>query len=434
MRILYIVLAYLAAPLVLAVMLWRGLRDRSYWQGLPQRFGFGPQIAEASTIWLHAVSVGEVQAAAPLVRRLIADYPRAPVLLTTVTPTGAARARALFGESIELRFVPYDLPGAVRRFFDRARPRAAIILETELWPNLYHECGRRRVPLLLASARISPRSVGRYRMLARLFRETLSHGIVIAAQSEADAERFRQIGANPERTHVVGNIKFDVEVPQAAAAAGRQWRADCAATRPVWIAGSTHDVEEQKVLQAHRAVRAALPGALLLLAPRHPNRFEEVARWLGSEQVRFARRSRQEQPDDHCEVFLLDSLGELAGFYAAADVAFVGGSLIPIGGHNLLEPAALGKPILTGPHNFNSADIAQLMFDAAAAVVVTDETELAQRLGELLGDAAARDARGAAAQAVVNANRGTVDRLMQVIRPVIDSGLVEAPEDARGDR
>ena len=209
MRLLYILVAYLLAPVVAGVMLFRGLRDRSYWRDFSQRFGFGPTLTGERSLWVHAVSVGEVQAAAPLVEALLKTYPQLPLVLTTVTPTGADRARALFGSRVHVRYIPYDLPGSVARFFARIRPRLVIILETEIWPTLYHACGRRKIPLVLASARISPKSVGRYRLLTSLFRETLSHGISIAAPGPADAARFRSIGANPARTHVVGNIKFE---------------------------------------------------------------------------------------------------------------------------------------------------------------------------------------------------------------------------------
>ena len=254
MRFLYTALAYLLVPFAFAMVLWRGLRDRSYWKNLDERFGFGRRVT-VSSIWVHAVSMGEVQAAAPLVRALRSRYPDMPLVLTTVTPTGYQRGSSLFGAGVHVRFVPYDIPGCVRRFFDRARPRLAVVLETELWPNLYRECSRRSVPLVLASARISPRSVGRYRLLVGLFRQTLSHGIVIAAQSSSDAERFKSIGANPARTHVIGNIKFDFELPEGVAAAGRELRRRQAPERAVWIAGSTHEGEEDLVLDAHVQVQ-----------------------------------------------------------------------------------------------------------------------------------------------------------------------------------
>ncbi|HNR22189.1 MAG TPA: lipid IV(A) 3-deoxy-D-manno-octulosonic acid transferase [Steroidobacteraceae bacterium] len=419
MRLLYLTAVYLLAPLVGAAMLLRGFRDRSYWMNFSERFGFGTVEQEGRCLWVHAVSVGEVQASAALVRALRERYPDLPLVVTTVTPTGAQRARALFEGIAHVRYVPYDLPGAVRRFFDRVRPRVAIILETELWPNLYHECGRRGVPLVLASARISPRSIGRYRHLAALFREALANGIVIAAQSPADAARFRHIGANPLRTHVMGNIKFDFALPEAAAERGAAIRREHAAGRPIWVAGSTHAREEDILLAAHRRVLTSHPDALLLLVPRHPSRFAEVRGWLERQGVRFASRSRAEQCQPDTSVYLGDTLGELVILYAAGDVAFVGGSLVPIGGHNLLEPAALGLPLLTGPHTFNAEDIAQLLISAGAAEIVTDADALGARVAELFADEAARRRIGATGKSLVEANRGALSRLLALLEPVI---------------
>ena len=440
MRLIYVLITYLLAPIVCGVMLWRGLRDRSHWQNFGERFGFGPGAPVAGSIWVHAVSVGEVQAAASLVQELRRRYPSVPLVLSTVTPTGAQRARELFRDGVLVRYVPYDLPGSVRRFFDRVRPRVAIILETELWPTLYHECGRRRVPLVLASARISPRSVGRYRRLAGLFRETLSHGIVIAAQSEGDAERFRSIGANPQRTHVTGNIKFDFNLPPDIGARGAALRAQYAGTRAVWVAGSTHEGEEEAALDAQAAVRAAGFDALLVLVPRHPNRFGAVAELLQQRGLRFMRRSAaQGQPGGppvaqngarrttsgppgtpDGEVLLVDTLGELLAFYAAADVAFVAGSLVPIGGHNLLEPLSVGVPALTGPHVFNAEDIAQLLVEREAVTEVRDARELGTTVAALLGDAARRQRLAETGLALLAANRGALARLLVLLAPVIE--------------
>lgn len=419
MRFVYVVLAYLLVPVAFGMVLWRGLRDRDYWRDLGQRFGFGYPPERVPSIWVHAVSVGEVQASAALVRALRARYPRTPLVLTTVTPTGAQRACALFGEDVHVRYVPYDLPGCVRRFFDRVRPLLAVILETEIWPNLYHQCGRRGVPLVLASARISPRSVGRYRLLVRLFRETLSHGIVIAAQSASDAERFKSIGANPARTHVTGNIKFDFEIPEALVAQGKELRARHAGSRPIWIAGSTHEGEEEIVLDAHAEVRREQGNALLVLVPRHPNRFEAVAALLRKRGTSFVTRSRRQPAHEGTEVLLVDTLGELLTFYAASDVAFVAGSLVPIGGHNLLEPAALRLPIVIGPYNFNSEDIAQLLIEVGAASVVTDRRELAAEVLRLLKDAPAREEMGGAGRRALDENRGALQRLLALIDPLV---------------
>lgn len=420
MRFAYNVLIYLlAAPVALAMHFWRGLKDPSYRERIGERFGLGPAIP-GRPIWIHAVSVGEVQAAEPLVRRLLERRPGQALVLTTVTPTGAARARQLYRDRVHHCYVPFDLPGSVRRFFDRVRPRLAMVLETELWPNLYAECGRRKVPLVLASARLSPRSVGRYRRLVPLFREVLSHGIVIGAQSEADAGRFRSIGAAPERTHVTGNIKFDFEPRPDVEARGLGWRRQNAAHRPVWVAGSTHEGEEELVLDAHRQLLGRFPDALLVLVPRHPQRFDAVRELLARRGEAYLNRSSGAPVTTTVKVLLGDTMGELMMFYAAADVAFVAGSLAPIGGHNLLEPASLGRPVLTGPHNFNSQEIADLFIEAGAARVVAGTGELADGVSKLLDDASLRIRMGEAGRAVLDANRGAIDRLLALVDPLLD--------------
>jgi 3-deoxy-D-manno-octulosonic-acid transferase len=417
-RFLYILIAYLLAPVLVATLALRGFRDRSHWSGFSQRFGLGASV-RAPSIWVHAVSVGEVQAAAPLVNALLARFPDVPLVLTTVTPTGRGRAQALFKDRVDVRYVPIDLPGSVRRFFARVKPRLAVILETEIWPNLYNRCGRLNVPLVMASARISPRSVNRYRRLVGLFRDALSHGIFIAAQSAEDAERFRSIGASPQRTHVIGNIKFDFGYPPDIESRGHELRALLGAQRPVWVAGSTHAKEEDVLLDAHALIRRRYPDALLVMVPRHPPRFGDVAAAMKERGVPFVTRTSGVAPAADTQVFLLDTLGELPPFYAAGDVAFVGGSLVPIGGHNLLEPAALSEPIVAGPHTFNSADITKLLVERGAVKIVHDAAELAKAVGDLLGDPATRARMGAAGREAVDQNRGAVDRLMAFIQPLL---------------
>ena len=423
MRCLYILAVYLAAPIVSAMLLLRGLRDRAYWNRFWERFGFGEQLPP-SNIWIHAVSVGEVQASAALVATLRERYPSLPIVVTTFTPTGAARARSLLKDSAYVRYIPFDLPGSVRRFFRRVQPRIAVIFETEVWPNLYHECGRRRVPLVLASARISPRSVGRYRKLGRLFQDALARGTLIAAQGQGDADRFRSLGADPDRTHVTGNIKFDFSVPVDIAERGTELRGFYGTHRPVWVAGSTHTGEDEQVLEAQRIVRATHPRALLILAPRHPTRFNEVADRLERADVRFVRRSQRAASTAgmaaaNADVLLVDTLGELLDFYASADVAFVGGSLVPIGGHNLLEPAALGLPVLTGPYNSNGEDVARLLIGRGAAEVIHNGNELGHRVSALLSDPDERTRIGELGRASVDGNRGALGKLLGLIEPLL---------------
>jgi 3-deoxy-D-manno-octulosonic-acid transferase len=432
---LYSLVIYCAVPFAFAAVLWRGLRDRGHWQALGERFGWGRRLNSAPSIWLHAVSLGEMSAAAPLVRALRLRYPQYPLVLTTATLTGRARAAALFGDAAQVRFLPYDTPGAVVRFLDRIRPCLAIIIETELWPNLFAECERRGVPLVLASARLSVKSVARYRRLGNLFRGLFTAVSLVAAQTAEDAERFIAIGAQTDRSRVVGNIKFDLSVSAEAIDKGRALRASFGGARPMWIAGSTHAGEEEQVLAAHELLREGLPDALLLLVPRHPDRFEAVAELLRRRQVRFTRRSHGGSaggrnggagggselggagPGGTAQVVLVDTVGELVSLYASADVAFVGGSLVPIGGHNLLEPAALGLPVLTGPHHFNGKDIARLMLNQGAALQVGDAQELAAALARLLTDPQERRRVGAIGRHIVESNRGSVARLLELIEP-----------------
>jgi 3-deoxy-D-manno-octulosonic-acid transferase len=324
----------------------------------------------------------------------------------------------LFGDAVRHAYLPYDLPGAVRRFLDRTTPQLAIVMEREIWPNLYRACFARRIPILLASARISDRSGRRHLRFAGLFRDALACDVTIAAQTEADAERFRALGTPADAIHVTGNIKFDLEVPEDIRRAGAHIRAEFA-RRPAWIAGSTHEREEDIVLDAHQRVRATRSDALLVLVPRHPNRFDAVKAWLRSRNVRFVSRSTREAITADTSVLLVDTLGELLSFYAAANVAFVGGSLVPIGGHNLLEPAALNRPIVVGPHNFNAADIAQMLLESGGALQVESATQLAGAVLGLLSDSGRRDEMIAKAHAILQANRGALARVLVLVEETL---------------
>jgi len=416
--IVYNTLIYVAAPFALGVNLWKGLRDPAYRDRVGERLGLGPRDIEPAGVWIHAVSVGEVQAAAVLIRKLLQLYPERRIVVTTGTPTGAERVRSLFGERVRHVYLPYDLPGAVRRFLDRVRPRIAIVMETEVWPNLFRESARRDIPIVIASARLSQKSVRGYRRLASLFKSALAQNIHIAAQTPTDADRFVAIGANPRATSVTGNIKFDIEIADAIKAQGRALRAQFG-DRPVWVAGSTHAVEEDDVLAAHERLLRTHPRALLVLAPRHPQRFDEIRAALRTKKIAFVMRSSGAMPSSSTTVLLLDTLGELVTLYAAADVAFVGGSLVPIGGHNLLEPAALGMPVITGPHTHNAPDIARALLACGAAIEVSTREQLSQVLAELFSDVQHRRALGARALEFVAANRGALQRLLALIEPAL---------------
>jgi len=419
-RYFYNILTYLLLLPYVVYWLVRALVNKSYRHKLGQRFGAAyPQLEQS--IWIHAVSVGEVVAAAPLVRALRRLYPDLPLLVTTVTPTGAARVASLFGDDVHHAYIPFEVPIAVNALFASVNPVIALVMETEIWPNLYHGCGVRAIPLILVSARISPKSVDSYRKLLPLFKETLSYGIVIAAQSKADAERFVSLGALVARTRVTGNIKFDIELPEGLEERGGELRRRLFPNRPVWIAASTHDREEELILEAHRLLLERHPDLLLILVPRHPDRFPAVRDLVQKQGFSVVSRTEQRPCEPDTQVFFGDTMGEVTMFYAASDIAFVGGSLVPIGGHNLLEPAALGIPILTGPHVFNAQEIADSFLSNAACRMVADPQELVANIDELLSSVEKARELGTNGLNILNSNRGALKLLLEVISPLIES-------------
>ena len=428
-RRLYTLLVAAAVPVATLLVFWRGLRDRDYWRGWGERFGRGATPAGAlRRVWIHAVSVGEVQAGAPLVAAIRAAWPGLPLTLTSATPAGRERARQVCGSGIDVRYGPYDLPWCVRGTLRRLRPALLLIVETEIWPNLLAECARAGVPVMFVSARLSERSAVRLRRLRSLLQPALLNGVAVLAQSDADAGRFASLGVPAARIQVGGNLKFDREPAAAARVQGGELRAKYAAARPMWVAGSTHAGEEQAALEAHLGLRAVHPTALLVLAPRHRPRFDAAAALLERSGLPWMRRSGAHSAGPaptaadsaaQCAttaVLLLDSFGALESCYAAADVAFVGGSLVPVGGHNLLEPAALGVATLSGPSQGNAPEVARLLSSSGGLRIVRDAAELGAALLELLGDGAARARLAAAGQAAVIANRGALAYVMGRIR------------------
>jgi 3-deoxy-D-manno-octulosonic-acid transferase len=422
MRALYSLLLYLAAPAALAYLALRGLKNRAYLRRWRERFGFFRRPSRPGGIWVHAASLGEVNAAEPLIRALAEAWPDRDLHLTTFTPTGSARVRERFGDDVFHVYSPLDLPGPVRRFFDRLRPGLAVIMETEIWPNLYHEMQRRGIPSLLANARISDHSFDRYRRFAGLTGPALAGVTRIGAQSRNDADRLRTLGAPADRLSVTGNLKFDLELPAELPADGAAIRASWGDTRPVLVAGSTHEAEEAPLFRAFTQLLADVPDALLVLVPRHPERFDRAARAAADAGLRTVRRSEQERCPAGVQCYVIDAMGELLRYYAACDVAFVGGSLEPVGGHNVLEPAALARPVVVGPHTFNFADITQSLLEAGAAVQVADSRELATLLGDLFANAEQRHRMGQAGAELVKHGQGAVNRTLALARAVITAG------------
>ncbi|MFJ2365699.1 lipid IV(A) 3-deoxy-D-manno-octulosonic acid transferase [Pseudomonas sp. NPDC087697] len=422
-RTLYTVLFYLGLPLV-AIRLWlRSRKAPAYARRIGERFSIGLPVMKPGGIWVHAVSVGESIAAAPLIRALLERYPQLPITVTCMTPTGSERIHAMFANEPRIQhcYLPYDLPCAAARFLDRVRPKLAVIMETELWPNHIHQCAKRGIPVALANARLSERSARGYGRFAKLTQPMLAEMSLFAVQTEAEAERFRQLGARAETVEVTGSIKFDLSIDpqllQRAAELRQQWQA---VERPVWIAASTHEGEDEVVLAAHRQLLASHPDTLLILVPRHPERFNPVFELCQQQGFNTIRRSTGEAVSANTSVLLGDTMGELLFLYALADSAFVGGSLVPNGGHNLLEPAALAKPVLSGPHLFNFLEIAALLRSAKALQEVDDAQGLAvavQRLFELPRDA---QRMAEAGLTVMRANQGALQRLLDGLGRLID--------------
>ncbi|MCQ0168161.1 MAG: lipid IV(A) 3-deoxy-D-manno-octulosonic acid transferase [Pseudomonas qingdaonensis] len=413
-RTLYTLLFHLGLPLVALRLYLRSRKAPAYARRIAERFGLKLPPLQPGGIWVHAVSVGESIAAAPMVRALLQRYPQLPITITCMTPTGSERIQALFANEPRIQhcYLPYDLPWAAARFLERARPQLAVIMETELWPNHIHQCARRGIPVALANARLSARSARGYARFAGLTRPMLAEMSLIAVQTETEAERFRQLGARPECVQVTGSIKFDLtidaQLPVRARALREEWQA---LQRPVWIAASTHEGEDEVILAAHRQLLAHHSDALLMLVPRHPERFNAV-HGLCAAQFSTVRRSGGAPVTADCQVLLGDTMGELLFLYALADIAFVGGSLVPNGGHNLLEPAALARPVLSGPHLFNFLEIAAMLREAGALCEVDDAQGLAaevRRLIELPSDALKM---GEAGVGVMRANQGALKRLL----------------------
>lgn len=417
---LYSLVLCLAIPVTLYHLIWRGMRQREYLQRWSERYAwFGDRLRLEGTIWVHAVSVGEVLAARPLIDALRERHPDRPLLVTTITPTGSGRVRAIWGDAVHHVYLPYDLRGMVRRFLDHARPALAVIVETEIWLNLYLECGRRGIPLAMVNARLSERSLRGYLPLRRLSTLALQAVRLVAAQSESDARRLERIGADPERIVVTGNLKYDLSVPADAEERAERWRDAWGPKRPVWIAASTHPPEEEAVLAMHRRVLARFPDALLVWAPRHPERFGPVAAAAQDAGFRVRTRRGHVLAGPETQVFVLDTMGELVGFFGAADIAFVGGSLCDVGGHNVLEAAAMALPSIVGPHTFNFADVTRRLVDAGAVLQVADGDAVATALVDLLGATPRRLAMGAAGRAQVSQLAGALAQTLSLLDDVL---------------
>ncbi len=416
MRLLYSALYYCLLPLLVLRMLWRSRLAPAYRQRLAERCGFfpEPEFGAAPAIWVHAVSVGETLAAAPLIESLLGQFPDCPVVVTTTTPTGSERVRALFGDRVFHVYAPWDLPGPLRRFLRRTHPRLLVIMETELWPNMLHQARAAGCEVLLANARLSERSARGYARVAGLTRQMLAKFSTIACQTQADSERFLALGAPPSALQLTGNTKFDLVLDDSLRTAAARLRQGFGG-RPVLVAASTHPGEELLILAAYRRIRGALGECLLVLVPRHPERFDEVFGLCSEQGWQVRRRSAGEDACAADDILLGDTMGELLLLLGTATVAVFGGSLLGRGGHNVLEAAAWGVPAVTGPHMENFAGITDSLCAAGALVRLDSAAGLDSCLLELLADPARRQRMGAAGVRVVAENRGASTRLLDLV-------------------
>jgi 3-deoxy-D-manno-octulosonic-acid transferase len=432
MHRLYSLTIYLATPLVLLYLLFRGLKNPAYLKRWPERFGFFDPPKNSGGILVHAASVGEVNAAVPLVKAIQQLPENVPITITTLTPTGAERVAVLFGSAIDHLYAPLDTPGAVKRFYNALAPRLLIVMESEIWPHLYSEAEKRKVPILLANARLSDKSLAAYRRYAPWIGRTVALPKFIGAQSERDAERLALLGADPARIRLTGNLKFDLSVPEDIVESGLKFRHQWGSRGPVFVAGSAREPEFDPLFTAWRVVLKQFPDALLVIAPRQPERFGQAAQSAGNAGLTTLRLSQGVPVTAATQCLVIDTMGELLRFYAAADVTFIGGTLCPTGGHNALEPAALGKPVLFGPHTFSLAEIADKLLAAGGALRVADEKDLAQVTIRLFGNRDERQAMGRAAHSLVSDGRGAVDQTMVMVNSLINPGTELQEKDQGG--
>jgi 3-deoxy-D-manno-octulosonic-acid transferase len=414
MRYLYTLISYLAVPFVLARVLWRSRKLVGYRQRLAERFGYYRLAPLQESIWVHTVSVGEFMAALPMIKALLERYPQCSLVVTTTTPTGSEQVLKHFSAQVVHVYTPYDLPGTVKRFFEKMRPRVGIIMETELWPNLLHEAKLRGIPLMLANARLSARSCANYAKVSSVARDMLCCFRKVAAQCQADGDRFVSLGLPASALAVTGNIKFDVEVPVELLAMGRQLKAEWG-PRFVLTVASTHEGEEVIVLRLFEQLKKAFPQLLLLLVPRHPDRFDKVAELCQGAGLSIARRSQQDEVSEQTDVLLGDTMGELKLFFAASDLVLMGGSLVPIGGHNFIEPSIVGVPCVSGHYLHNFVAVRDMLLAENALLVADDEATLLAHCQALIQDDSRRMAMGERARAVVMKNQGALQRHLDLI-------------------
>ena len=419
-RIFYHILTYLAMPVLLLRVWLRGIRNPKHWQRWYERLGFYRKRLPQQAIWVHAVSLGEVNAITPLIKRLQQTYPNETIIISNTTLTGAEQVQKIFKESVTQCFLPMDYQGAVKRFLKTLQPKCGIVVETELWPNLLHLCKQARIPMLLANARLSARSAAGYARFPHLAHSMLRCFHYLAIQTHDEAQRFMQLGALPERIRITGNIKFDQPTPMDLSTKQAELRTLWGA-RPIWLAASTHKGEDELVLKTFAKLKDVFANLLLVLVPRHPERFTEVRKLCEQAGYQVQTASKQTSCNDATDIFLGDVMGQLPYYYSAVDLAFIGGSLIPIGGHNSLEAANCGLVTVTGPYVFNFKAVNQLLKEAGALFEVPNVEGLTTTVLNLLRDGKLRQAAGQRALAVMSENRGSLETHVNLVAELLHS-------------
>ncbi len=417
----YSLCTYLALPGILGHLLFRGIKNPEYHRRNSERMGYVPFAPLTDSIWIHAVSVGEVQSAHPLAQKILKESICMDMLVTTTTPTGSKQMQNSFPQSVFHSYLPYDIPFFVKRFLPSINPKLAIFMETEIWPNIFKLCSHNSIPLVIANARLSPSSLQGYKKIKFFIKPVLNYCQKILAQSDKDAERFLSLGAAEHKVITTGNMKYDIELSEKKIHKGRELKAKLHSKTAIWIAASTHNTEEDLLLDVHAKLLQEEPNALLIIVPRHPERFETAANLCCKYGLKFQRHSAREEINPDIQVYLGDTMGDLSTYYAAADIAFVGGSLAEIGGHNMLEPAALGLPIFTGPHLFNFQEISKKLQENRAITVINSSPELLNNLCSILNSPENIQTMGERAKQVVLENQGAVEKsfnqLIELIYP-----------------
>ncbi len=420
MRFIYTLLFYLLTPFVLLRLYWRGFKAPEYRKRWGERLAIYHTKYPDNVIWIHAVSVGEAEAVFPLVEKLQEQYPSDRVLITTTTPTGSARVRAVLGDTVSHVYLPYDLPGVVCRFLNTFRPKIAIIMEKEIWPNLFAQVGEQKIPLFIINARLSVNSARGYKKISGLIVPALAHVTAVATQTQEDRERFIEIGSAEQKTAVKGNIKFDVTIPEDVIAEGHILKRNLFSERFVWIIASTHKGEDEIFFNIYKRLKQYIPELLLLVVPRHPERFNAVKHTAEQQQLKTIMRSSESACATETDVYIADTMGELKMLYAAADIGFIGGSMVPVGGHNILEPLTVGLPVMFGPYMINFKEIANNVLSLQAAIQCQDSDEIIETVMRLHGGTAFRQQLIEKGAKFLNSNQGATTRIIDMLERYLE--------------